>query len=65
MVGGRGPIPVEVGASLGEGRSPAEVAEALGMAAGTARVHLRSVYSKTETTGQRELVARLKAWRLT
>lgn len=59
------PSEARVTLSLGEGRSPAEVAEALGMAVGTARVHLRSVYSKTETTGQRELVARLKAWRLT
>ena len=58
------PTEARVALSLGEGRSPAEVAQALEMAVGTVRVHLKSVYSKTDTTGQRELVSRLRTWRL-
>ncbi len=50
--------------SLAEGRSPSQIAEALGIAVGTVRVHLRNVYAKTETAGQRELVQRVHRWRL-
>ena len=53
-----------VALKLAEGTSPAEVARALGLALGTVRVHLRHVYAKSETTGQRELSERVKAWRL-
>ena len=49
---------------LAEGAAPAEIATALGVAVGTVRVHLKSIYAKTDTAGQRELVSRLRAWRL-
>jgi DNA-binding CsgD family transcriptional regulator len=58
------PTEARVALCLGEGRSPTQVAQALEMAVGTVRVHLKSVYSKTDTSGQRELVSRLNTWRL-
>lgn len=53
-----------VALKLAAGGTPATVAEELGVAVGTVRVHLRSLYEKTDTAGQRELVERVKAWRL-
>ncbi len=53
-----------VALSLAEGRTPAQVAQALDISVGTVRVHLKHAYAKTETSGQRELVARVKTWRL-
>jgi DNA-binding CsgD family transcriptional regulator len=50
--------------SLAEGRTPQEVSEHLGLALSTVRVHLKHAYAKTETSGQRELVERVKHWRL-
>jgi|APLak6261665767_1056052.scaffolds.fasta_scaffold09090_1 DNA-binding CsgD family transcriptional regulator len=53
-----------VALSLAEGRTPAEVARALDVAVATVRVHLKHLYAKTETSGQRELVERVRSWRL-
>jgi DNA-binding CsgD family transcriptional regulator len=44
---------------LAEGATIADVAQRLGMQIGTARVHLRSVFAKTGTNRQAELVALL------
>ena len=44
---------------LAEGATLAEVARHLGMQVGTVRVHLRSVFAKTGTNRQAELVALL------
>lgn len=53
-----------VALALAEGRSPKQVAADLGVALSTVRVHLKHAYAKTETAGQRELVARVHSWQL-
>lgn len=50
----------EVLGLLADGLMPREVARELSMRLGTARVHLRRIYAKTNTGGQRELLARLQ-----
>jgi DNA-binding CsgD family transcriptional regulator len=51
----------QVLALLADGLLPAEIARELSMSVATARVHLKRIYSKTETRGQRALLARLEA----
>lgn len=46
-----------VAAALAGGRSPAEIALDLGISRGTVHVHLRSIFLKTDTHRQSELVA--------
>lgn len=46
---------------LGHGQGAGAVAEALGVAVGTVRAHIRSILAKTETRSQLELVSRLRA----
>lgn len=58
------PTEARVTLSLAEGRSPKAVADELDITVGTVRVHLKQVYAKTDTAGQRELVSRLSSWRL-
>ncbi len=58
------PTEARVTLSLAEGLSPKQVADELAVAVGTVRVHLKHVYAKTETSGQRELVTRVSSWRL-
>ena len=58
------PTEARVTLSLAEGRSPKQVADELNITVGTVRVHLKQVYAKTDTAGQRELVSRLSSWRL-
>ncbi len=58
------PTEARVTLSLAEGRSPKAVADELNITVGTVRVHLKQVYAKTETAGQRELVSRVSSWRL-
>ncbi len=47
---------------LAQGLVPAELARELGISVGTARVHLKHLYAKTKSSGQRELVARFEQW---
>jgi DNA-binding CsgD family transcriptional regulator len=55
---------VDVAALLAEGLTPQEIARRLGVQIGTARNHLKSVFEKTGTSRQAELVALLArlAW---
>lgn len=54
---------VEVADALMEGVDLARLAARLGMTVGTARVHIRSLFEKTDTHSQRELVTRLMGYR--
>jgi DNA-binding CsgD family transcriptional regulator len=56
-----GLTPAEAGLAsrLASGESLASAADALGMAKETARVHLRAVFTKTDTHRQAELVSLL------
>lgn len=47
---------------LVEGLAPIEIASHLGLAVGTVRVHLRHVFAKTRTRGQRELLRLVEQW---
>lgn len=47
---------------LVEGLTPKELAKELGMTVGTARVHLKRLYAKTKSKGQRALVAQAERW---
>lgn len=58
------PTEARVTLLLASGLVPKEIAATLGRSVATVRVHLKSVYAKTGTFGQRELVDRVGAWRL-
>jgi DNA-binding CsgD family transcriptional regulator len=55
------PTEAELAATLAEGKSLAEFADARGCSEGTARVHLKRVFEKTGTRRQAELVHRILA----
>ena len=57
------PTEARVALVLSEGKSLAEIASELDITVATVRVHLKHLYAKTETANQRELVARVAAWR--
>lgn len=59
------PTEARVALALAEGRSPSEVGIELNITVATVRVHLKHLYAKTDTSNQRELVERLRAWRET
>lgn len=46
-------------ALLAEGNAPRDIPDAIGISEATLRSHLRSIYAKTHTTGQAELIHRL------
>ncbi|KTT74700.1 helix-turn-helix transcriptional regulator [Sphingomonas endophytica] len=53
------PREAEIAAALLAGRTPDEAAAGLGIALNTARVHLRQIFAKTQTTRQAELIGLL------
>jgi DNA-binding CsgD family transcriptional regulator len=55
------PAEARVACQLAVGKTPDEIAEALAITVQTVRNHLKSVYAKTDTRRQSELVARLLA----
>lgn len=57
------PTEARVALALADGRSPSDVAKELSIAVATVRVHLKHLYAKTDTAGQRELIAHVAAWR--
>ncbi len=56
------PTETKVLAALSEGLTAAELARELEMAVATARVHLKRIYAKTGTSGQRELLQLVSSW---
>jgi DNA-binding CsgD family transcriptional regulator len=58
------PTEARIALLVAEDRSPAGVARELERKLNTVRTHLRSIYAKTETAGQRELAERIARWRL-
>ena len=57
-------VAVVIASLLTEGHTLAEIARRLGMQVRTTRVHLRSIFEKTGTSRQAELVALLGRLRL-
>jgi DNA-binding CsgD family transcriptional regulator len=58
------PTETKVLGLLVDGLVPAELARELNISVGTARVHLKRIYAKTKTAGQRQLLARVEGWTL-
>lgn len=56
------PAEARVLKELAEGLAPVEIAQHLGLAVGTVRVHLRSIFAKTRTGRQRELLRLVEQW---
>ncbi len=56
------PTETKVLTALSEGLTASELARELEMAVATARVHLKRIYAKTGTSGQRELLQLVSSW---